>query len=139
MEASPSPAAVVAAAHERPTPWTGPRWLAAIDTAVLALLNAMLAVEVLLIFANTMARTLFNSSALMGVDETSTLFLVTIAFLGGAVAYSHGQFIAITMLVDRLEPGRRELARATAECVVIVIAALLGIYSRSEEHTSELQ
>lgn len=129
METSPSPAAGVAAAAERPTPWTGPRWLAAIDAAVLALLNAMLAVEVLLIFANTMARTLFNSSALMGVDETSTLFLVTIAFLGGAVAYSHGQFIAITMLVDRLEPGRRELARATAECVVILIAALLGIHS----------
>lgn len=129
METSPSPAAGAAAAAERPTPWTGPRWLAAIDAAVLALLNAMLAVEVLLIFANTMARTLFNSSALMGVDETSTLFLVTIAFLGGAVAYSHGQFIAITMLVDRLEPGRRELARATAECVVILIAALLGIHS----------
>ncbi len=129
MDASPSPAAVVAAAAERPTTWTGPRWLAVIDNVVLALLNAMLAVEVLLIFANTMARTLFNSSALMGVDETSTLFLVTIAFLGGAVAYSHGQFIAITMLVDRLEPGRRELARATAECVVIVIAALLGIHS----------
>ena len=52
-------------------------------------------------FANTMVRTLFNSSALMGVDETSPLFLITLAFLGGAVAYSRGQFIAITLLVDR--------------------------------------
>ena len=61
-----------------------------------------------LIFANTMARTLFNSSALMGVDETSSLFLVTLAFLAGAVSYGRGQFIAITTLVDRAPgPGTR--------------------------------
>ena len=106
-----------------------PRWLQAIDGAVLVLLNLMLAIEVLLIFTNTMVRTLFNSSALMGVDETSTLFLVTIAFLGGAVAYSYGQFIAITMLVDRAAPAWNAFFKATAECVVIVIAALLGGYS----------
>jgi len=61
-----SPLAEVTANGDRPTPWTGPRWLTAIDAGVLALLNAMLAVEVLLIFASTMARTLFRSSALMG-------------------------------------------------------------------------
>ena len=108
---------------------TVPRWLHAIDSAVIVLLNVMLALEVLLIFTNTMVRTLFNSSALMGVDETSTLFLVTIAFLGGAVAYSHGQFIAITMLVDRARPAWNAFFKASAECIVIVIAALLGGYS----------
>ena len=60
-----------------------PRWINAVDRAVIVLLNVMLAAEVLLMFASTMARTLFNSSALMGVDETSSLFLITLAFLGG--------------------------------------------------------
>ena len=78
-----------------------PAWLKAIDSAALVLLNVTLAIQVLIVFANTMVRTLFNSSALMGVDETSPLFLITLAFLGGAIAYSRGQFIAITLLVDR--------------------------------------
>ena len=52
-------------------------------------------------FTSTMVRSLFNSSSMMGVDEMSPLFLVTLAFLGGAVSYGRGQFIAITLLVDR--------------------------------------
>src|SRR5215211_3131209 len=61
-----------------------PLWLKAIDTAAIALLNVTLAIEVVVVFANTLVRTLFNSSALMGADETSPLFLVTLAFVGGA-------------------------------------------------------
>ena len=110
-------------------PSSVPRWVKAIDRAVIVLLNVALAIEVVLIFANTMARTLFNSSALMGVDETSSLFLITLAFLGGAVAYSRGQFIAITMLVDRA-PGRwNAFLQARREWMVIIISVLLGGYS----------
>ena len=77
------------------------------------LLNVALVAEVILVFVNTMVRTFFNSSALMGVDEASPLFLITLAFMGGAVAYSRGQFIAITILADRVstpighKPSRR--------------------------------
>lgn len=106
-----------------------PRWVKAVDRAVIVLLNVALAIEVVLIFANTMARTLFNSSALMGVDETSSLFLITLAFLGGAVSYGRGQFIAITTLVDRAPRGWNAFFKAGAEWMVILISVLIGGYS----------
>src|SRR5690349_14751188 len=66
-----------------------PAWLDAIDAAVIALLNVMLAAEVVLVFSSTMIRAVFNTSSMMWVDEVSPLFLVTLAFMGGAVAYGH--------------------------------------------------
>lgn len=106
-----------------------PAWIRAADQAVVVLLNVMLVAEVILVFAATMVRTFFRSSALMGIDELSPLFLVTLAFMGGALAYSRGQFIAITVLVDRAAPALRDVFRATAEWVVIVVSLLLGGYS----------
>ena len=50
---------------------------------------------------STMVRSIFNTSSMMWVDEVSPIFLVNLAFLGGAVSYGRGQFIAITLLVDR--------------------------------------
>ena len=67
-----------------------PRWVHAIDTAVIAVLNVMLAAEVLLVFGSTMVRSIFNTSSMMWVDEVSPLFLVSLAFLGGAVSYGRG-------------------------------------------------
>ena len=98
---------------------------------IIVLLNVALAIEVVLIFANTMARTLFNSSALMGVDETSSLFLITLAFLAGAVSYGRGQFIAITSLVDRAPARWNAFFKAAAEWMVILISVLIGGYSDS--------
>jgi tripartite ATP-independent transporter DctM subunit len=106
-----------------------PAWLKAIDVAALVLLNVTLVIEVIIVFANTMVRTLFNSSALMGVDETSPLFLITLAFLGGAIAYSRGQFIAITLLVDRAPRAWQEFLKACSEWIVILSAILIGGYS----------
>jgi tripartite ATP-independent transporter DctM subunit len=106
-----------------------PRWLRPIDSAVIVILNVTLVLEVLLVFAGTMVRTFTNSSALMGLDETSHPFLITIAFLGGAVSYSRGHFIAITLLVERAPPAWREFLGAGVEWLVILIAALIGSYS----------
>lgn len=118
-----------------------PAWLGRCDTAIVALLNVALASEVLLVFANTMIRTFANSSALMGVDEASPLFLITLAFMGGAVAYSRNQFIAITVLADRTPFAVHEMFRATSEWIVIIVSLLIGGYSiplivaNSEERT----
>ena len=46
-----------------------------------------------------------------------------IAFLGGAVSYSRGQFIAITVLVDRAPAGVAGVFVAIVEWVVIVVVA----------------
>ncbi len=106
-----------------------PGWLKAVDSAVLALLNVALVIEVILVFVSTMVRTFFHSSAMMGVDEASPLFLITLAFLGGAVAYSRGQFIAITVLADRAPPALNEFFKAFSEWVVIIVSLLIGGYS----------
>jgi tripartite ATP-independent transporter DctM subunit len=106
-----------------------PRWLQAIDTAVIAVLNVALVLEVALVFVSTMVRSFFHSSTLMGVDEISPLFLITLAFLGGAVAYSRGQFIAIDVLVDRVPPAWKQFFRAFSEWVIIVVSLLIGGYS----------
>jgi tripartite ATP-independent transporter DctM subunit len=106
-----------------------PAWMRALDTAVIAVINVMLAAEVLLVFASTMTRAIFNTSSMMWVDEVSPLFLVTLAFLGGAVAYGHGQFIAIKVVLDRLPYGVRRYLEAGSEWVAIVVSLLIGGYS----------
>jgi tripartite ATP-independent transporter DctM subunit len=106
-----------------------PRWLKALDGVVIALINVMLAIEVVVVFAATMARNLVNSSSVMWVDEASPLFLITLSFLGGAVAYSRGQFIAITVLVDHAAPQWRERFAAMSEWIVVVVSLLIGIWS----------
>jgi tripartite ATP-independent transporter DctM subunit len=106
-----------------------PRWLELIDAAVIALLNVMLGAEVLLVFGSTMVRSLFNTSSMMWVDEVSPLFLVTLAFMGGAVAYGHGQFIAIRVVVDRLSARVQRNLLAVSEWIAVVVSVLIGAYS----------
>jgi tripartite ATP-independent transporter DctM subunit len=106
-----------------------PRWLHAIDTVVIAVLNVMLAGEVLLVFGSTMVRSILNNSSMMWVDEVSPLFLVNLAFLGGAVSYGRGQFIAITLLVERAPPMWNGVLNAFSEWLVIGISLLIGGYS----------
>src|SRR5690242_13572591 len=106
-----------------------PAWLDVVDTAVIALLNVMLAAEVVLVFASTMVRALFNTSSMMWVDEVSPLFLVTLAFMGGAVAYGHGQFIAIKVVLDRTPAGVQRYLNAATEWIAIVVSLLIGGYS----------
>jgi tripartite ATP-independent transporter DctM subunit len=110
-------------------PSAAPAWLDAIDSAVIALLNVMLAAEVVLVFSSTMVRALFNTSSMMWVDEVSPLFLVTLAFMGGAVAYGHGQFIAIRVLVDRLPGDVQRYLDATTEWIAIAVSLLIGGWS----------
>ncbi len=106
-----------------------PRWLEAIDSLVIAILNVMLAIEVVLVFTSTMQRAFTHSSSMMWVDEVSPLFLVTLAFMGGAAAYGHGQFIAIKVIVDRLPAPTQGFLNAAAEWIAIAVSLLIGGYS----------
>jgi tripartite ATP-independent transporter DctM subunit len=129
----PSNAATLAAPmYERDSaqcPQPVPAWIDLLDRAIIAVLNVALAAEVVLVFANTMVRTFFNSSSLMGVDEASPLFLITLAFMGGAIAYGRGQFIAITILADRAPRAWNEAFKAFSEWIVIIVSLLIGGYS----------
>jgi len=115
--------------HGGVTPRAMPHWLEAVDDVVIGLINVMLAAEVLLVFASTMIRTLFNTSSMMWVDEVSPLFLVTLAFMGGAVAYGHGQFIAIKVVLERMPAGAQRFLEAATEWIAIVVSLLIGGYS----------
>jgi tripartite ATP-independent transporter DctM subunit len=129
----PSNAATLAApmyerdSAQRPQPV--PAWIDLLDRAIIVLLNVALVAEVILVFTNTMVRTFFNSSSLMGVDEASPLFLITLAFMGGAIAYGRGQFIAITLLADRAPRAWNEAFKAFSEWIVIIVSLLIGGYS----------
>src|SRR4029078_8600480 len=114
-----------AAQHPQPLP----AWIESLDRAIIVLLNVALVAEVILVFVNTMVRTLFNSSALMGVDEASPLFLITLAFMGRSVASSRGQFIAITLLATRAPRAWNEFFKAVSEWVLITVPLLIGGYS----------
>lgn len=106
-----------------------PRWLSVIDSMVIAVLNVGLIIEVGLVFASTISRAFFNSSLLMGVDETAYLYLVVTAFMGGAVSYGRGEFVAITMLVEKMAPRFRNTAAAVVEWIIIAISFLFGGYA----------
>jgi tripartite ATP-independent transporter DctM subunit len=106
-----------------------PRWLQWIDEAAIAVLNISLVGQVLLIFASTILRSYTNSPLVVGVAETAHPFLVTISFLGGAVSYSRGNFVAITFLSDRMPAHVKPFLAALVEWTVILVTALTAYYS----------
>lgn len=111
------------------TPIILPRWLEAIDWLVLAMLNIALAFEVVLVFANTLARTIFGTPIMLGIEETSQLLLIVIAFLGGAIAYRRGDFMSIKIVVDNAPEKVKAFLNATSEWVVIVNSLVIGVFS----------
>ena len=130
MHADAAPVAIASYGASAPAYDQGvPAWIRAVDGAVVVLLNVMLAAEVLLVFVSTMVRTFMHSSALMGIDELSPLFLVTLAFMGGAVAYSRDQFIVISVLANRAPRAWSEAFKAVSEWIVVLVSLLIGGYS----------
>ena len=102
-----------------------PRWLAAADAVCVVVLNLGLAVEVAIVFANTVLR-VFHTSLLPGIDETARMLLIYLAFLGGAVAYERGHFMAISYVVDRLPPAWRNGFAAAVSWLVMLAAGVIG-------------
>ena len=105
-----------------------PDWLCRIDTACIVLLNLGVAAEVIVVFLNTMLRP-FHMTLMPGMDETARLLLICLAFLGGAVAYGRGQFMAITIAVDRLPRVWRAYPQAGVQWLVAVVAATIALSS----------
>lgn len=102
-----------------------PRWLALLEAAAVMLLNGGLVAEVGIVFLNTILRA-FHLSLMPGMEETARLLLIWLAFLGGAVAYGRGRFMAITVLIDRLPLSARAYPMAAVQWMVALIAAVIG-------------
>src|SRR5882757_5889762 len=121
-----------------------PGWLRWIDEATIVLINLSLVAEVTVVFLNTVLRNAFNATLLPGVEETSRLFLVITAFLGGAVAYGRGRFMAINYFTEGLAPPWRDFFAAMVAWMVILITAVIGGFAiplqlaNAEERTTML-
>jgi len=100
-------------------------WLRAFDEFCIAFLNIGLIAEVLLVFANTVAR-VFHAEIVPGMEETARLYLICIAFLGGGVAYGRGRFMAVTVIVDMLPPIWRHVTASLVEWIVVLLAVVIG-------------
>ncbi|HEY1932439.1 MAG TPA: TRAP transporter large permease subunit [Acetobacteraceae bacterium] len=101
------------------------RWLQAADSAGIGVLNVALAVEVCLVFANTVARAV-HREIVPGLEETAHLFLIYVAFIGGGVAYGRGRFMAVTAVVEKLPRTARLAVASVIDWTVIAIAAAIG-------------
>jgi len=106
-----------------------PRWLHEIDRATIVLVNLVLVAEVTIVFVNTVLRNAFNATLLPGVEETSRLFLIIAAFLGGAVAYGRGRFMAVNYFTEKLDPAWREFFAAAVAWMIILITGVIGAFA----------
>lgn len=91
------------------------------DTVLLAALLGELAV----VFANVIARSLFDTGFLW-TDEIAKLALSTLAFIGGAAAYGRGHHTAVRTLLNALPPAAQRHCEAAAEFVVLLLAIVIG-------------
>jgi tripartite ATP-independent transporter DctM subunit len=112
-----------------PTPIGLPRWLEWVDSFSVAVLNIALLLVVALVFANTLARSIFGAPFVLGIEEISQLLLVLVAFVGGAIAYRRGDFMAIKIFVDRAPEGLRNFLNATSDWIVIINSLIIGGFS----------
>lgn len=85
---------------------------------------AFIAAMVIIVFANTMLRYLFNSGIIMG-EELVRFFFVWAAYLGVISVYYEKKHIAVTTLTDRLSPGAAAALAFVMNFVTLFVLAIL--------------
>ena len=85
-----------------------------------------LIVELAVMFANIVARSIFSSSLLWSL-EVSEVALVIIAFMGGAIAYPRNEHMAFNVILDRLS-GRWRMAADALVNGQVFLASVLGVW-----------
>ena len=81
-----------------PPRWSGAVWL---DNALEWTVGAAILAELVVILLNIMVRVVTGDSVLW-TQEVSEIALLTIAFIGGAIAYPKGAHMSVQALVMRL-------------------------------------
>jgi tripartite ATP-independent transporter DctM subunit len=99
-----------------------------VDAFLDSILIVFLVGEMLIIFTDVLARSLFHSSVLWG-EEIAQLALTVVAFLGGAVAYPRGHHMAVQALVARLPELGRRISQALVDWLVLVLAVVVAALS----------
>ena len=81
-----------------PPRWSGAVWL---DKALEWTVGAAILAELVVILLNIMVRVITGDSVLW-TQEVSEIALLTIAFIGGAIAYPKGAHMSVQALIMRL-------------------------------------
>ncbi len=111
-----------------------------IEQAAEVAVVAALVVELVAMFGNVIARSLFDTSLLWSL-EIGELALVMMTFLGGAIAYPRNEHMALHAVVQRLPARWHGSIEALCHWQVFVMAAIgcwlawQMMLSRWDEHT----
>ncbi len=118
--------------------------LRAVDIAAKSVLVVALVGELAAIFANVVARSLFDI-AFLWTDEVAKLALSTLAFVGGAVAFAHGQHSFVRAGMNAFGLRAAAMLAIVSDLLILLIAAVTGwaslslLQSRALELTPILQ
>ncbi|MBT2547675.1 TRAP transporter large permease subunit [Arthrobacter sp. ISL-65] len=99
--------------------WSGAVWL---DKALEWTVGAAILAELVVILLNIMVRVVTGDSVLW-TQEVSEIALLTIAFIGGAIAYPKGAHMSVQALVMRLPASWKPYLAALVDCLVFVMSA----------------
>jgi tripartite ATP-independent transporter DctM subunit len=99
--------------------WSGAVWL---DKALEWTVGAAILAELVVILLNIMVRVVTGDSVLW-TQEVSEIALLTIAFIGGAIAYPKGAHMSVQALVMRLPVSWKPYLAALVDCLVFVMSA----------------
>ncbi|WP_395400714.1 TRAP transporter large permease subunit [Arthrobacter sp. UC242_113] len=102
-----------------PPRWSGAVWL---DKALEWTVGAAILAELMVILLNIMVRVVTGDSVLW-TQEVSEIALLTIAFIGGAIAYPKGAHMSVQALVMRLPASWKPYLAALVDCLVFVMSA----------------
>ncbi|HKS00475.1 MAG TPA: TRAP transporter small permease subunit, partial [Arthrobacter sp.] len=103
---------------------TAPRWSGAVwlDKTLEWTVGAAILAELVVILLNIMVRVVTGDSVLW-TQEVSEIALLTIAFVGGAIAYPKGAHMSVQALVMRLPASWKPYLAALVDCLVFVMSA----------------
>lgn len=83
-----------------------------------------IAAMVIIVFANTMLRYLFNSGIIMGEELVRFLFVWAV-YLAVISVYYEKRHIAVTTFTDRLKPKTAMLFSAAVNCITLFVLGVL--------------
>ena len=101
-----------------PPRWSGALWF---DKALEGVVGAAILAELVVILLNIMVRVITGDSVLW-TQEVSEIALLTIAFIGGAIAYPKGAHMSVQALIMRLPVAWKPYLTALVDWLVLVMS-----------------
>jgi tripartite ATP-independent transporter DctM subunit len=87
---------------------------------------ALLAADLLVVAYSVLCRYVLNAPVEWS-DDVARGLMVALSFFGAAAALAHGENVGVRFFVERMPPGLRNLAAATAALLVLITAASVAI------------